>query len=255
MSRGLMVSARVVDNLAVTETMHLLVLEPLFPVESPGPMQFYMVWLPGLEEVPMSVADFVGRRVSILVKPRGPTTSALASSRPGNIVGVRGPFGRPFEPPGKVLAVAGGSGVAPFIYMSRLLGSRLTVVYGARSAGEVGLLPSLLESNGASVAVATEDGTAGYRGTAVDLALELLGRERYDNVVAAGPPAMLKALGRALKGMGLEPMISVEAMVKCGMGACGSCALPGTTRLLCLEGPVFRYSEALGWLEEVVGEE
>lgn len=254
MARGSMVAARILENVAVSETMRLLVLEPVEPTSPPGPMQFYMVWLPGLEEVPMSTADYEDGRVYILVKPRGPTTRALANSRPGSLVGLRGPFGKPFQPRGMILGVAGGSGVAPFIYMARLLGPRLTVVYGARTAGDVGSVPRLLEIHSAHVLVATEDGSKGYQGTSVDLALEVLGGERPDYVVAAGPPAMLLALGRALEPLGVESWVSVEATVKCGIGACGSCTLPGTTFLLCLDGPVFRYRDALGWLREAVGE-
>ena len=115
-------------------------------------------------------------------------------------------------------------------------------------------MPRLLEAHGAHVLVATEDGSVGYRGTSVDLALEVLGSEGPDHVVAAGPPAMLLALGRALEALGVELWVSVETMVKCGVGACGSCTLPGTPFLLCLEGPVFRYRDTLGWLREAAGE-
>ncbi len=254
MARGSMVATRVLENVAVSETMRLLVLEPVEPMDPPGPMQFYMAWLPGLEEVPMSAADHDDGRVHLLVKPRGPTTRALAGSEPGSLVGLRGPFGKPFQPRGRVLGVAGGSGVAPFIYMARQLGPRLTVVYGVRTAGDVGSVPRLLEAHGAHVLVATEDGSKGYQGTSVDLAIEVLSSEKPDHVVAAGPPAMLLALGRALEALDVEPWVSVEVMVKCGIGACGSCTLPGTPFLLCLDGPVFRFRDALGWLREAVGE-
>lgn len=253
MSRGRMRPARVVERARLAEGLAIVKLRLLEPLgEEPRPPQFAMVWVPGLESVPMSIASYDGEHLTLIVRPVGPTTRRLSEVRSGEVLGVKGPLGSPLplDEHDEVLVVAGGSGIAVAHAVARYLKgrSRCVIAYGARSASDVGAIPVVLERLGAEVHVSTDDGSYGFKGTAVDLA-EALGAERFSLVVACGPEGMLRATARRLKGLGDRLVLVVESMVKCGLGVCGSCEVPGTGLLLCRDGPGLPLSALRGWLE------
>ena len=216
--------------------------DPLCASARPG--QFVMIYVPGLEEVPMSLSAIgPGPQIAITVKAVGETTKALSELQPGSKLGLRGPFGRGFKPIGrKPLVVGGGVGLAPLMPLIEVMASsglRPTLIMGARTADE---LPFLARARGVlgpeHVEVATEDGSLGFRGLATELAGRRLSEGHYDALYACGPePMLVKLLEMALSaGLGHVQM-SLERLVKCGMGLCGHCAL-GPYRV-CADGPVF----------------
>jgi len=210
------------------------------------------IWVPGVDEIPMSVSDYHNGELRIVFRVVGEGTKALTGAP--RFVGVKGPLGRGFDASkySRVLFVAGGTGVAPLPYLARILkssGGRVDVVWGVRTASELFDIRRIagFRSLG-EVFTATEDGSAGFRGTAVDLALRISERGGWDVVVGVGPKPMLRALCRALSKR-FEVYVSLEAYVKCGLGACGSCVLKPLPLLLCVHGPVFRCEEVLPHLE------
>ncbi len=80
-------------------------------------------------------------------------------------------------------------------------------------------------------------GTSGLRGLATDAARELLRPGRADRLFACGPSGMLDALADMARAACVPAELSREAYLRCGVGACGSCA--HGDRLVCLDGPVF----------------
>ena len=94
-------------------------------------------------------------------------------------------------------------------------------------------------AQGCAVHVATDDGTAGQRGTALDLAVTLLdtGVAHVDTLYACGPEPMLEAVYHLAQAHDLPCQLSYEAYMRCAIGVCGSCARGG--RLVCRDGPVF----------------
>src|SRR5512136_2258598 len=82
-----------------------------FPFDRPiSPGQFLMVWVPGVDEVPMSASYVYGEK-GITVREVGEATKALSCLKPGDVIGVRGPYGHGFDlGTGKILIVGGGSG-------------------------------------------------------------------------------------------------------------------------------------------------
>ncbi|ABU81226.1 oxidoreductase FAD/NAD(P)-binding subunit [Ignicoccus hospitalis] len=187
--------------------------------EAPPPGTFFMVWVPGHEAIPLSVAGYRGDAVRFIVEVRGRTTAALYTAHK---VGLLGPLGRQAPvPSGKPLLVGGGVGIAPLLYMKELWGGEL--LFGAKSAEKVPKIDGIDE-------VATEDGSLGFKGTVVDL-LKLRPQKR--DVYACGPPSMISSLKVLAKEMGLKGYYSTEKMIKCGIGICGSCVLEG--KLLCKE--------------------
>jgi len=201
-----------------------------------------MLWVPGLEAIPMSIAGYdpSDEVLEFLVKPVGSTTSKLAEARAPEYMGVYGPLGKPWYPSGRrILFLAGGSGVAPILHFARKRcnGRLCHVVFGAWRFDEVGEIPSLLSSLGVSVTTACLDEGCDIKGTLVD-AYKTLSVEEYDEIVVSGPIEVLRKIAVERK-QGIRHYYILEAIVKCGIGLCSSCRLPGTSLLLCVDGPLF----------------
>ena len=100
------------------------------------PGQFYMVWVPGVDEFPMS-ASYIGEEKGITVHRIGKGTEALHSMKKGDIIGIRGPYGKPYWLEGKrVLMVAGGTAVASLAPLAELAhenGIEVVFALGAKS--------------------------------------------------------------------------------------------------------------------------
>ncbi|KSW11849.1 hypothetical protein CF15_03340 [Pyrodictium occultum] len=217
------------------------------------PAQFAMFWVPGMEAVPLAPIYSGAKRLDFLVKARGPTTRRIVEEPPER-AGIIGPMGRGFKPrAARLLLAAGGTGAASLTPVARWAadqGATVVFVYGARSAGELAPVEGYL-GPGVELVVATENGSRGRRGTVVDV-VEDLGLEGFDAVAAAGPEAMLCRLYRLAAGKGLlgRLYLSLETMVRCGMGFCGACLVPCTGILLCREGPVLPAAKLGCWAEE-----
>ncbi|RLI18373.1 dihydroorotate dehydrogenase electron transfer subunit [Candidatus Bathyarchaeota archaeon] len=204
------------------------------------PGQFIMVWPPGMEEVPMSLST-IGGESSITVKAVGPTSRRLTSLGEGDLIMIRGPFGRGFTLIGeKPLLVAGGIGVAPLKpLLERMLtrGLKPTLILGAGTRDRLIFLRRFRELLGDRLHIATDDGSLGYRGLASEYAENLLEEHNFDIIYACGPEGMMAAVYRAAERFGLPIQVSLERYMKCAVGLCGSCAI-GPYRV-CRDGPVF----------------
>jgi dihydroorotate dehydrogenase electron transfer subunit len=200
--------------------------------------QFVMVWLPGVDEVPMSLSK-IGRRAVITVKEIGEATRALSNLHPGDLVGLRGPYGNGWDLSAqRILAVGGGVGMAPIITAVEAVGdsSRVDVVIGARTAGEV-IFEERARRAAGDVRAITDDGTYGEKGTAVALADKMMRKNRYDMVLGCGPEVMNRYLLKACQENRVKCQLSLERLMKCGAGLCGSCVVDGLR--VCADGPVF----------------
>ncbi len=227
-----------------------LVLEPGFSHAEPG--QFVMLVVHGSEAVPMSIAWLDEHGLELVVRPVGETTRRLYEATRGERLGVIGPLGRGLprligEARGsRVLLLGGGSGVAPILYMAAWLESRgaiVSVALGVRDWREAGIR-RVFESHGIEPLVYCEEVGEGCDrgGVVVDPELGL----DYDLVVAAGPLGMLSAAYRLYRE---KLVVVMEALVRCGVGFCGSCRLWEGGPLLCRDGPVFPASMVRRLLE------
>ena len=105
-----------------------------------------------------------------------------------------------------------------------------------------------------SVAVTTDDGSAGTRGRVADVLPQVMAAAQTDVVYACGPMPMLRAVSQVASAHGVTAQCAVEESMACGIGVCMTCVLPvvgddGQTRMVraCTEGPVFaRRPGALG---------
>jgi dihydroorotate dehydrogenase electron transfer subunit len=202
------------------------------------PGQFVMIWLPRTDEKPFSLVD--EDPVTITVARVGPFTEKLHCLRNGDRMWFRGPLGRGFELMGeRILLIGGGYGVAPLAFLARRAvgaGQRVTAVVGAWSEADL-VFPQRFARLGCSVVLATEDGSAGVRGLATDVAESLLRRGEIDAVYACGPEAMLNRVLELCQSYDLSCQLSLEKYMRCGLGVCGSCQRGGI--LVCRDGPVF----------------
>jgi dihydroorotate dehydrogenase electron transfer subunit len=111
------------------------------------PGQFIMLWIPGVDEIPLSVLNAGNGEVSVSVKAVGDATRHLHDMKTGETVGVRGPFGTCFtESRGRVLLVGGGTGTAPLLFLAKRLAvkaDRLSFVVGAKTKNELLFLNEL----------------------------------------------------------------------------------------------------------------
>ncbi|MFZ2636786.1 MAG: hypothetical protein WAX33_10685 [Rectinemataceae bacterium] len=258
----------------------------------------------GLLRRPLAVAAFADGIAHAVYQLRGPATKTLAASLPGTFLDVIAPLGKGFPLPERgtgVLLAGGGIGIGPVLYLASELersgfipGADYELILGFRDAAAIpefglsdtgrdhapadgqskldaqskrgaGILAQLV----ASAEIRTDDGSAGFRGTALDglkEAASRLGRAKIGAtgdggvtisggvtkagagdaggilLCACGPGPMLAALAGWARSEGMEARLSAEQWMACGVGACYGCVLPasaGGYLRACTDGPVF----------------
>ena len=210
------------------------------------PGQYLMVWIPGIDEIPMSISFMSGENHSaVTVRNVGLATSELFSMKTNQQIGLRGPYGKGFNIDNvkNALIVAGGSGGVPLGPLSDLLRKKeikFTCIIGAPVAEELLFLERHqlnAKAVGGIVLPITEDGSHGTIGLASEIAETEIKKEEYDMIYTCGPEPMIKKI----VDLGLENSIplqaSLERIIKCGIGICGSCVLDSLR--VCKDGPVF----------------
>ncbi|MDD2552984.1 MAG: dihydroorotate dehydrogenase electron transfer subunit [Desulfotomaculaceae bacterium] len=191
--------------------------------------------------------------VALFYRVAGRGTALLAAREKGDRINILGPLGRGFTRPessGKVSVAAGGIGIAPLYFLLQelsLINTYANVFLGAATKKQL-FFSSEIEALGHSVFPATDDGTAGYHGTVVELFTQNLS----DTVYGCGPAGMLKSLCRILEQYKIRGEVSLEERMGCGVGACLSCACKTVSAgenyrysRVCVEGPVFPAGEVV----------
>lgn len=226
------------------------------------PGQFTMLYAFGIGEVPISISGDPLRPEVLVqtIRRVGAVTGALQRLGPSDVVGVRGPFGKPWpieDAEGRdVVFVAGGIGLAPLrpaIYhalANRDRYGRVVIVYGARNRREL-LYPAQLHEwrsrFDVDVMITVDDAAGDWHGS-VGVVTRLIPRAPFDpdNTAAfmCGPEVMMRFTATELTGRGVAPdsiFLSLERNMKCAIGFCGHCQFGA--HFVCWNGPVFRYEE------------
>ncbi|HEV2317458.1 MAG TPA: dihydroorotate dehydrogenase electron transfer subunit [Thermoplasmata archaeon] len=211
-----------------------------------NPGQFVMVWVPGDDELPMSLS-YTGPSKGVTVKRMGATSGRILGIEPGTVLGIRGPYGNTFDlRPKRILVVGGGSGtavLAPAAEAAATRGSRVTCALGATTAAEL-LFVERLRPISNEVHVATDDGSSGFHGYVTEVAGRLLATEPFDAVWTCGPEVMMRKVIEAAHRPKVPVFCSVERHMKCAVGLCDACALGPLHP--CIDGPVFPAPELTG---------
>jgi dihydroorotate dehydrogenase electron transfer subunit len=198
----------------------------------------------------------------------GKVTGLLSASQVGDTLECWGPLGNGFpEITGAdhIGLVAGGIGQTPFLaYVRHLLGTRayagiianqscnrVSLFYGVRTA-ELAAGVADFQAAGATVHLASDDGSIGKRGFVTQMLEQQLGAGGPQHLIGCGPEPMLRALSELAIGHNLPCHISLETPMACGVGICFSCVAKVNTpdgwdyRRVCVDGPVFD-SRTLAW--------
>jgi NAD(P)H-flavin reductase len=223
------------------------------------PGQFNMLYLPGVGEAAISLSDnpSSSQTLSHTIRVAGNVTRSLAALRPGDTLGLRGPFGNgwPLEVVrgADVVLVAGGIGLAPLrtaIY--HLLAQRsdygtLTLLYGARTPEDLLFAPQHAEwiDRGLSVQTTVDRPAAGWEGR-MGVVTQMLARlplaRPADTVVfTCGPEVMMKYVIRTAATRGITAKriwCALERNMQCAVGLCGHCMFG--SEFICKDGPVLR---------------
>lgn len=198
--------------------------------------------------------DGGGSVVELLLKEIGRGTTALRRVAEGATLQLVAPLGNGFSlartgsPPAAL--VAGGIGLPPLLFAAEAMaasGAPFNFYLGATAAAELLLVERCRSAAGDRLVLATDDGSAGERGTVVAaLTRRLDSGARYERVLACGPDPMLRAVARLARERGIDAELSLEEPMACGVGVCLGCVVEladGRYVPSCREGPVFRAAD------------
>jgi dihydroorotate dehydrogenase electron transfer subunit len=247
------IRATVVQNRRISSSVSIITLDcpTIAAAAKPGNfvnVKISDVTLPLLRR-PFSIHNVHGAFIDIMVKSIGSGTSLFCNTPTGSTVMVLGPLGNCFDISSRefntAILVSGGIGTAPMLFLEKTLaakGKKIINLIGGRTKEE------LLAEHLSNCRFATDDGSAEFRGTVVELLhneLADLKKEGPLKVFACGPNPMLKALAGLCRKHQVACDISLESIMGCGIGICYGCSVEiknpdGGLRtiLLCQEGPV-----------------
>lgn len=227
------------------------------------PGQFIQLSILGYGEAPISVASPPTRQgyFELGIRRVGSLTTAMHALKAGDKVGIRGPYGTPFDLESMVgkdlLLISGGCGLAPMRSLIQYAADRknefgrVTILYGAKSPGQLLFKEDLdkwetISGFTCSYTVDSREGDDCYIGSTgliTDLIHPIELRPEGTEAVIVGPPAMYTPAIAALKQKGLSAQqitLSLERQMRCGVGKCGHCSIEHL--YCCQDGPVFKLS-------------
>ncbi len=232
--------------------------------------QFVELSIFGVGEAPISISSAPSKQgfLELCVRESGDVTGSLHKMQCGDIVGIRGPFGKgfPFEEMKghDVLLVAGGLGIAPLkslinhIHDERHSFGKVTILYGSRTPAELLFRQQFdmwKHREDFELIMTVDQPDESWDGE-VGLVTRLFDRLDIDpaNTYAAicGPPVMYRFVIDEMrkKAMHVDRIyVSFERRMKCGIGKCGHCGVGH--QYACVDGPVFNYWEAMNLQEAI----
>jgi sulfhydrogenase subunit gamma (sulfur reductase) len=227
------------------------------------PGQFVEVSILGIGEAPISVSSSPTQKGSfqLVVRNTGNVTKAIHGLKPGDKLGIRGPFGTSFPVEGSmkgknIIFVCGGLGLAPvrsainYVMDNRKNYGDVTVLYGCRNPSERLFANEILNWSCKDRVTCTETvdrGDESWKGN-IGVITTLMTNMSVDPgrtvAIVCGPPVMYKFAVKSLYNAGMVAeniYVSLERHMKCGVGKCGHCQINGL--YACQDGPVFKYAD------------
>ena len=206
------------------------------------------------ERIPLTIADADAKAgtISLIFQTVGASTIKLAKLNEGdNIAAILGPLGKPTsirgangEPAGRVVCVGGGVGLAPLHPIAKALkeaGNQVTIIMGARNKSLFVMEDEMRAIAGDNLILVTDDGSSGRKGLVTDPLKELCESGSIDEVIAIGPPIMMKFCSKTTEPFHIKTTVSLNTIMIDGTGMCGGCRISvgGETKFVCVDGPEF----------------
>jgi NAD(P)H-flavin reductase len=234
-----------------------------------APGQYNMLYAFGVGEVPISISGDQAQKGTLVhtIRAVGAVSQPLTRLRPGDLMGVRGPFGSRWPvaeaQESDMVIVAGGLGLAPlrpaiyYILNHRAEYGNVELIYGARTPQDLLYRRDLERWRGRfdmRVHVTVDSASSDWRGN-VGVVTNIIPRARFDpeHTVAliCGPGVMMRFTVQELLNRGValgNIFVSLERNMKCGLGLCGHCQLGPV--FICKDGPIFSYEFIKPWFEK-----
>ena len=206
------------------------------------------------ERIPLTIADAdpVAGTVTIIFQTVGASTLKLSQFNAGDMIpAVLGPLGRPTEihqpkdgKPGRIVCVGGGIGVAPMHPIAQAMkaaGNDVTIIMGARTKELFVMEEEMRAIAGDKLILMTDDGSSGRKGLVTEPLKELCEAGAVDEVIAIGPPIMMKFCAKTTEPYGVKTVASLNTIMIDGTGMCGGCRVTvgGEMKFVCVDGPEF----------------
>ena len=201
------------------------------------------------ERVPLTIADANAEEgwIALVFQAVGATTLKLSRKNTGDKLGaVLGPLGNPthIEKKGTVVCVGGGIGVAPLhpiVQAHKAAGNKVIVIMGARNK-DLLIFEDEMRALADELYIMTDDGSAGTKGLVTEPLKQLCESQCPPaEVVAIGPPIMMKFCALTTKPYNIFTTVSLNTIMIDGTGMCGGCrvSIGGETKFVCVDGPEF----------------
>ncbi|MBI5259947.1 MAG: sulfide/dihydroorotate dehydrogenase-like FAD/NAD-binding protein [Burkholderiales bacterium] len=234
-----------------SETTYLLEVRHPLMARAARPGQFVIVMLHEHgERIPLTIADYDRERgtITLVIQAVGKTTKEMQQAcKVGTTLhALVGPMGIPTQigKRRKVVCVGGGLGVAPIFPQAKghkEAGAYVIAVLGFRTKDLVFWEDKFRQACDELV-LCTNDGSAGLKGLITDgVRFALDKHPDVDELVAIGPPVMMKACAELTRPLGIHTMVSVNPIMVDGTGMCGGCRIKvgDKVRFACVDGPDF----------------
>src|SRR5664279_5380100 len=231
-------------------TYSLVIHHPLM-AKAAQPGQFVIVMSHESGEwIPLTIADFDRKKgtVTLVVQAVGKSTKEMQQQcQVGTaLYGIVGPMGVPTELAGKkkVVCVGGGLGVAPIFPQARGFkenGAYVIGILGFRTEKLI-FWADKFKACCDELILCTDDGSAGMKGFVSDgIRHAIAGHRNIDEVIAIGPPIMMKACAEATRPHAIKTMVSLNPIMVDGTGMCGGCRVKigDQVKFACVDGPDF----------------
>jgi dihydroorotate dehydrogenase electron transfer subunit len=207
------------------------------------PGQFVVLWLPDVDFLPMSIERVAGDKISILVQQIGEGTTALLARDVGDKIGIRGPYGNGWDlSKDNYLVVGGGVGIAEVTNAIDYLTNnqkKVTAIFGGQSKDHLSCA-GLFDDMNLQACIMTDDGSEGQQGFATDPIETMIKENSIESIITCGPEIMMRKVFDIANGLGIPVQASLERMMKCCVGLCGTCCVGEQNDItVCKMGPVF----------------
>lgn len=202
------------------------------------------------ERIPLTIANADAKEgfIEIIFQAVGATTLQLSRKEVGEkIEAVLGPLGQPTiieKKDGPVVCVGGGIGVAPMhpiVQAHHDIGNKVITIMGARNK-ELLIMEDEMRALSDELIICTDDGSHGRKDLVTVPLKELCESDNPPSeVVAIGPPIMMKFCAETTRPFKVHTMVSLNTIMVDGTGMCGGCrvSIGGDTKFVCVDGPEF----------------